>query len=79
MDLDFKGCKYTWSNHQKVSSNRIIERLDKLLANEKWVDLFPMASVIHLPKTHSDHNPTLLELIPKPYNPLPKPFRLENF
>lgn len=79
MDLGYKGCKFTRSNHNKVNSNRIIERLNKLLANESWINLFLKASVIHLPKTHSDHNPILLELIPKNINSLPKPFRSETF
>lgn len=79
MDLGFKGSKYTWSNHNKISSNHIMERLDKFLANDAWVKMFPKASIIHLPKTHSDHNPILLELIPKRSNPLSKPFRLESY
>lgn len=82
MGQDFnevKGCKYTWSNHRKISSDLIMEGLDRLLANEKLVTLIPKASVIHLPKTHSDHHPILLELIPKISEPMPKPFRLENY
>lgn len=56
-----------------------MERLDKVLANEKWLSIFPRASVIHLPKTHSDHNPILIEINPKYLNPLPKPCRLESY
>lgn len=79
MDLGFKGCKFTWLNHRKNISDRIMERLDKIFANEKWVKLFPKASTIHLPKTHSDHNPILINLIPKVGNSLHKPFRLESY
>lgn len=42
-----------------------MKRLDEVLANDVWVNIFPKASVVHLPETHSDHNPILLELIPK--------------
>lgn len=56
-----------------------MERLDKIFTNDSWINLFPKASVIHLPKTHWGHNPILLELIPKHNNLLPKPFRLEYF
>lgn len=56
-----------------------MERLDKIFLNDSWINLFPKASVIHLPKTYSDHNPILLELIPKANNLNPRPFRLESF
>ncbi|XP_070009492.1 uncharacterized protein [Nicotiana sylvestris] len=79
MDLGFKGCKYIWSNNRKYRSNLIMERLDNIFSNDSWINLFPKASVIHLPKIYSDHNPILLELIPKVNNLNPKPFRLESF
>lgn len=41
--------------------------------------MFPNASVTHLPKVHSDHNPLLLEIISKSNLILQKPFRLETF
>lgn len=56
-----------------------MERIDKIFTNDSWINLFPKTSVIHLPKTHLDHNPILLELISKNNNLLPKPFRLESF
>lgn len=79
MDLGIKGCKYTWSNNRKYRSNLIMERLDKIFSNDSWINLFPKASVIHLPKTYLDHNPILLELIPKVNNLNSKLLRLESF
>lgn len=56
-----------------------MERLDKIYVNSDWISFFPNATVTHLPKTHSDHNPLLLEIIPKPNIALQKPFSLETF
>lgn len=56
-----------------------MERLDKVLGNEDWIKLFPKSSIIHLPKTHFDHNPILVELIPKNNVLYKPPFRLETY
>lgn len=55
-----------------------MERLDRIFVNNEWIDLFPKAVVIHLPKTHSDHNLLLLNLQPRHANSMDKPFRLET-
>lgn len=65
MDLGFKRCKYTWSNRRRSSKGLIMERLDKIFANKEWLSLFANVSIMYLPKTYSDHNPLLVELIPK--------------
>lgn len=78
IDLGFKGCKYTWSNHRNRHKGLIMERLDRFLANENWLNLFPVSSVTHFPKTYSDHNPLLLKLNFFSRPPPQKPFRLEN-
>ncbi|CAN0876754.1 hypothetical protein LINGRAHAP2_LOCUS11480 [Linum grandiflorum] len=36
------------------------QRLDRGVANIRWRHLFPEASLLHLPRTHSDHCPLLL-------------------
>lgn len=33
MDMGFKGCTYTWSNHKNYRDGLIMERLDKTFAN----------------------------------------------
>lgn len=60
--LGFKGYKFTWSNHRRRNKGLIMERLDRILANEQWLKIFSNATVTHLPKTYSDHNPILVEL-----------------
>ncbi|XP_070038612.1 uncharacterized protein [Nicotiana tomentosiformis] len=78
VDLGYMGCKYTWSNHRKRRKGLIMKRLDRFLANEEWLNLFPGSSVTHLPKTYSDHNPLILKL--NSFTPIPpqKSFKLEN-
>lgn len=79
LDLVFKECKFTWSNHRKRNKGLIMERLDKILGNEESFELFPNCSIIHLPKTYSDHNPLLVELIPRGRRDYKQPFCLESF
>lgn len=78
-DIGYKGCKFTWSNHRKRNKGLIMERLDKILGNEESFELFPNCSIIHLPKTYSDHNPLLVELIPRGRRDYKQPFCLESF
>ena len=59
IDLGFSGLRYTWSNHHPLS-HLIQERIDRAYANADWNVLYPDASVKHLKRAHSDHNPILL-------------------
>jgi exonuclease III len=77
VDLGFVRNKYTWSNHRTRRDN-IRERLDRGLANQNWVHLFPNALVNHLTATHSDHCPILVSTVGS-YRNLSKPFRFEAF
>ncbi|XP_070004098.1 uncharacterized protein LOC142163515 [Nicotiana tabacum] len=78
LDLDFKGCKFTWSNHRRKGKGLIMERLDRVYANIDWLDQYLEASIIHLPKTYSDHNPILISLKDKNLAYIEKPFHLES-
>jgi hypothetical protein len=77
IDLGFKGPSSTWTNNRDGPSN-IRERLDRVLANMQWKLLFPEAMVSHLPRTHSDHCPLLVDVagLPIPQRDL-RPFRME--
>ena len=59
IDLGFLGPRYTWSNHHPLS-HLIQERIDRAYANADWNVLYPDASVKHLKRAHSDHNPILI-------------------
>lgn len=76
IDLGYTGGTYTWSNNRHIS-HRILERLDRCLANYDWLTIFPESSIHYLPRTHSDHSPLLLTL--KKYSvPQDKIFHFET-
>lgn len=60
MDLGFVGPKFTWSNLREPT-RLIHERIDKGWANPMWRTLYPEATIFHLPRTHSDHCPLLVD------------------
>ncbi|KAI9112778.1 hypothetical protein K1719_016281 [Acacia pycnantha] len=69
-DLGFVGPEFTWKRGASEA------RLDRMLANEQWFNLFPNASVAHLPFFKSDHRPLLLRLDTTVGAPEPnRPFR----
>ncbi|KAK8704271.1 hypothetical protein V6N13_047898 [Hibiscus sabdariffa] len=55
-DLDFHESEFTWSRRA------IYTRLDQMLCNEKWDELFPETSVTHLFHMRSDQKPLLLKV-----------------
>lgn len=78
VDLGFRGQKYTWTNKRyRHQPQLIFERLDKCVANARWIDKFPNCVVTHLPRTKSDHCPLLLDLNSRTSPRIPKPFRME--
>lgn len=54
-----------------------MERLDRYVANSKWINLFPEAHVTHLTRIYSDHCPLKLDLV-KSYSRNNKVFRVES-
>ncbi|XP_071721888.1 uncharacterized protein [Rutidosis leptorrhynchoides] len=60
-DLGFYGPRFTWCNGQ-YQGTLISERLDRVLATEGWMALYPNARVINLVSPLSDHCSILLEL-----------------
>lgn len=63
------GLKFTWSKHFAYGHS-IWERLDRGLANNKWLLKFPGSQVTHLRCNSSDHipifiNPSSLETPPR--------------
>jgi hypothetical protein len=46
-DLGFNGLPYTWDNKQEGDKN-VKVRLDRGLANEKFMDLFAFTEVTHI-------------------------------
>lgn len=58
IDLGFSGSKYTWTN-KRMRGALIFERPDRIVANSEWLNIYPEAHVLYLPRTHSDHCPLM--------------------
>ncbi|XP_009592356.1 uncharacterized protein [Nicotiana tomentosiformis] len=76
-DLRFKGIMYTWWNGMS-DIDWIFNRLDRFLANQQFLDLFPALEVVHLIKYGSDHAPLLLSCNIDIVQ-IKKPFKFLNF
>ena len=57
VDIPFIGPKFRWSRGR--GHNMILERLDRGLGSEKWMELFPFACEKHLTSSTLDHAPLL--------------------
>lgn len=59
--MGFSGLSFTWM--KGLSENTFSRaQLDRALVNIEWRELFPDATVTHLPKLQFDHVPLLLTL-----------------
>ncbi|XP_040942293.1 uncharacterized protein [Gossypium hirsutum] len=59
IDVGYSGTWYTWEKGNLPETN-IRERLDRGVANEKWMELFPRGNIHHLTSSLSDHCPLLI-------------------
>jgi endonuclease/exonuclease/phosphatase family metal-dependent hydrolase len=55
-DLGFTGPKFTWSNKQD-DGQFVKDRLDRMVANNQWIDTYPVKRVEILSTCCSDHAP----------------------
>ncbi|KAK2981990.1 hypothetical protein RJ640_007582 [Escallonia rubra] len=60
LDLGFQGPPFTWFRNRNGHCY-LKERLDRGLCNRQWRLNFPEAFIKHLPRTHSDHCPILID------------------
>ncbi|KAA3465450.1 reverse transcriptase [Gossypium australe] len=58
-DIGFSGASFTWERGNLPETN-IRERLDRGVANDEWIYLFPLGLVQHLPFSTSDHCPLVI-------------------
>lgn len=75
-DLGFSGPRFTWTNLRQAGGI-IRDRLDRALCNNDWHLLYPNTKIFHLPITHFDHCPVLLNLNPRLRRTV-RPFRFES-
>lgn len=62
INLSAAGLRYIWRGSVQRGFRRVYERLDRVLCNVEWRDLFLGASVFNLPRVKSDHHPILLKI-----------------
>jgi exonuclease III len=56
-DLPINGGRFTWSNNQ---CDPTLEKLDRVLINAEWEEVFPLTNLKKNPREMSDHNPLIL-------------------
>ncbi|KAA3467662.1 reverse transcriptase [Gossypium australe] len=59
VDVGFSGRWFTWERGNLPETN-ICERLDRGVANEKWMAMFPEITIQHLIHSFFDHCPLLV-------------------
>lgn len=59
--MKYRGCFYTWNNKQE-GGDRVFFKLDRVLSNEEWADLFPNAIVEFLTECLFYHSPAIITL-----------------
>lgn len=76
-DMGFQGEQFTWEKF-RGTDKWVQERLDRGLATQTWINIFPAAIVKVIDVSTSDHFPLLLELNKKVYVPKCKRFQFDN-
>lgn len=75
-DLPMKGYQYTWTKGLGTVNSKE-ERLDRILVNQHWLDLFPAYRFINGVSNKSDHSPLWLHLFERNRKGM-RGFRFEN-
>lgn len=71
-DVRSSGCFFTWNNKQQGNA-RVFFKLDRIMANEAWVDAYDSAEDCFMQEEY-DHSPALLSVYPR-QNEGKKPFK----
>ncbi|XP_074346844.1 uncharacterized protein LOC141685649 [Apium graveolens] len=76
-DLGFSGDMFMWER-SRGAHRWIQERLDKGMATNLWIEMFPLAEVKVIEVTTSDHFPLLLQLHRQVFMKCGSRFKFEN-
>ncbi|GJU61512.1 RNA-directed DNA polymerase, eukaryota, reverse transcriptase zinc-binding domain protein [Tanacetum coccineum] len=76
-DVNSSGLKFTW-NQKPKDGDEILKKIDRIMANMEFNDVFMGFSALFQPYRISDHSPAILRLL-MITKPKLKPFKLSNF
>lgn len=62
-DLKSTGCFFTWNNKQ-FGEHRVC-KLDRVLCNDKWCDIYPQSEAWFMPEGIFDHTPMIFNVLAK--------------
>ncbi|XP_056697506.1 uncharacterized protein [Spinacia oleracea] len=74
-DIKTAGCFFTWTNKQE-GENRVMSKIDRVVANQNWVECFDTAVANFLPEGAFDHCPAIIRTYSA--DATHKPFRFFN-
>ncbi|XP_022030684.1 uncharacterized protein LOC110931606 [Helianthus annuus] len=77
VDIKSHGMHFTWNQKPKQGIG-VIKKLDRIMGNIHFLDMYPDAYALFHPFRISDHTPCLLFLSSYKHN-RPKPFKFANF
>lgn len=61
MDAGYFANNFSWCKIHKKVSSKMWERLDRLLINNEWEELFMSTTIQHLARNRFDHCPLLIQ------------------
>ncbi|GJR41735.1 putative RNA-directed DNA polymerase [Tanacetum coccineum] len=76
MDVQSTGLKFTWTQKPK-GIDGVLKKLDRVMANIEFFDVFPGGHAIFQPYRMFDHSPAVL-CLPAAVKAKPKPFKFMN-
>nr|GEU79955.1 hypothetical protein [Tanacetum cinerariifolium] len=77
-DLCSSGFQFTWTKSLKNPLCNTLKKLDRIMTNDSFVQLFQEANGVFLPYLVSDHNPAIMS-IPRGCTKKKKSFRFANY
>ncbi|XP_022024382.1 uncharacterized protein LOC110924695 [Helianthus annuus] len=77
LDIKGHGLHYTWSQKPRNGVG-LLKKIDRVMGNVKYLEMYPEAFVLYHPFRVSDHTPCILKMS-NTVRVRPKPFKLANF